>query len=613
MTAELINSKNDCPSRNSLINKRLALEISFQDGIRIRSLTNLLTPDPVVYSERSEGNELFFLKKGETICPSKEFIFADPVLVRDETEELLTVSAHHPVLGIRIRVCFLNNLEDTISILFQMAEDTAEDSRDNYTLHSPFLSNLRLGNPKGQKYYFPSNPVSKKSGSSAVSLYSCAHLPLVITDPNDEAGFAVSFPTLSDLGPAVQNRNVELWNLSSMEELQNHSLILRPGRTLADMFEISICGLKHGWREAFARTRKAFREKLDLRQYERPELQWFHNTLLHHFTFLYTREAYDYKTQKPDIDRICQDGDEFGGYDTLTFWHQYPQLGVDERTQWDFFRDFPGGIKGLNAAVAAAHTHGIKVLLPYKPWDIPDSQSMEDVGRQITGLLADTDADGFFLDTMDQAPSKFRKSADSVKPEAVFCSEQHPSNLNALSLLTASWDQIDAAGCMPETDLLRFLLPEHTSPQISRWSIGTDKDALINRAIFSGAGLVIWQDIFGTWLPYSPEQKARIRDYKKIWSEHRSCFQSPEPIPFYPVKQEHIYCSYFPDEQNREAIFTFYNDNSQEITGALTFLENPQFHRCRCLLGNAQFSIENGLVTGRLPAGETVVCLLAAD
>ena len=307
------------------------------------------------------------------------------------------------------------------------------------------------------------------------------------------------------------------------------------------------------------------------------------------------------------MDKIIKEGEEFGGYDTLTFWHQYPQLGVDDRSQWDFFRDFPGQTAGLANAIAQAHRRGLKVLLPYKPWDISSSQSMADAGEQIAGLIRDTDADGFFLDTMDQAPEKFRQAADSAKSGVVFCSEQHPATEDALSVLTASWDQFWDRPCMPGIDLLRFMLPEHNAPLISRWLIGSEKDSLIDRAIFSGAGLVIWQDIFGAWLPYSPAQKERIRQYKAVWEKYKAYFNGPSPIPLYPTVPDRLYCNYFTDEAESGAVCTFYNDSTEKITGLLTVNRNKKFKKGSLILGNSLLCFEDDKITGTILPGETAV------
>lgn len=592
---------------NNLILKNhiLYLELHCQNGIFIKKYGNLLIPDPVVCTR--EKGELFVLTAEDTALHTGDFIVTDICRIQDKTEELCSISLENSANRLHLRVCLVNNLKDTISVIFQMADDSPDGYQKNWNLHSPFLANLCLPVSDGCRVYYPENPVSRKNGAPAMQMYAQAHLPLVLTDSDDRAGLAVSFPSLSDLEVAVQNRNAELWHLASDSDLKKHSLPLRPTHILADMAEFSICGLREGWREAFGRTRTAFRKSLDLRQYRRPEFEWFRDAFLHHFSFLYSKEAYDYENNRTDIEKLAKDGEDFGGYDTVTLWHQYPRLGVDMRTQWDFFRDYPGSLSGLADTIRTAHEKNIRVFLPYKPWDLPDSQSMNDITEHLAELIKITDADGFFLDTMDSAPHKFRESADRAKPGVLFCSEAHPATGDSLALLTASWDQFWSRRCMPEVDLLRFLLPEHLAPQISRWKFGREKDEFINRAIFSGAGLVIWQDVFGSWLPFTAEQKEKIRMYKKLWTAHKKIFQGSNPIPYYPVKNRSIYCNYFTDDEQTGVIYTLYNDSDSEIDGIVLRHNTPALSNLHCLWGGADFTLKNGEVSGILPPQEVTV------
>ena len=39
------------------------------------------------------------------------------------------------------------------------------------------------------------------------------------------------------------------------------------------------------------------------------------------------------------------------------------------RSQFDLFEAMPGGLAGVRAVVHELHAKGIKVLIPYNPWD----------------------------------------------------------------------------------------------------------------------------------------------------------------------------------------------------------------------------------------------------
>ncbi len=47
----------------------------------------------------------------------------------------------------------------------------------------------------------------------------------------------------------------------------------------------------------------------------------------------------------------------------------YPRIGVDDRNQFDFYRDMPGGLNGLRELSRRCHRRNVKVLIDYNPWD----------------------------------------------------------------------------------------------------------------------------------------------------------------------------------------------------------------------------------------------------
>jgi len=72
----------------------------------------------------------------------------------------------------------------------------------------------------------------------------------------------------------------------------------------------------------------------------REDLRWIRDTCLCHFTYAFSREFFDYESGRPDLDKLLQEGEAFGGYDCILLWHEYPRLGLDSRTQWDFYDDY---------------------------------------------------------------------------------------------------------------------------------------------------------------------------------------------------------------------------------------------------------------------------------
>ena len=50
-------------------------------------------------------------------------------------------------------------------------------------------------------------------------------------------------------------------------------------------------------------------------------------------------------------------------------WQGYPNIGIDDRNQFDMLESLPGGIESLREMVNDFAKFGVRVLLPYLPWD----------------------------------------------------------------------------------------------------------------------------------------------------------------------------------------------------------------------------------------------------
>ena len=70
------------------------------------------------------------------------------------------------------------------------------------------------------------------------------------------------------------------------------------------------------------------------------------------------------------VDRYLDDVTaRYGGIDAVLLWHSYPNIGVDARNQFDMLRSLPGYPTQVKAAVDRFHARGVRVLLPFNPWD----------------------------------------------------------------------------------------------------------------------------------------------------------------------------------------------------------------------------------------------------
>jgi hypothetical protein len=297
------------------------------------------------------------------------------------------------------------------------------------------------------------------------------------------------------------------------------------------------------WHAAFFAFKKYIRSRFDFTYYRRPVQEKYRQRFVSHFTFLYGKDIYDPAANRFRIDTFLEEGRlNFGGYDYMLLWHDYPRMGIDDRDQIDMYEDMPGGLPGLKQMIDRAHAQGVQVFIPYKPWDIMKGRGDRFVQEaRIAGAIG---SDGVFLDTMDESDLAFREALDAVNPDNVFVSEGRP-NLKAAQLVTGSWNQSgDATNRMPNVDLFRFIIPEHNVHNINRSA--RTRNQLVLNALFNGVGFIVWEDIFGEINRYSWDERILINRYSRIIHENRDAYLTAEPVPLVPALRKDLFVNAFP-------------------------------------------------------------------
>jgi hypothetical protein len=124
------------------------------------------------------------------------------------------------------------------------------------------------------------------------------------------------------------------------------------------------------FREALAAWRETTRNRLSYNDalYRRKEFAWSASNYACCFVMMCDETFYNWPAGRYTVDAFLEQGQrEFGGYDSVVLWHAYPRIGLDERNQFDFYRDMPGGLTGVRDAVRQFHRHGVRVYIDYNP------------------------------------------------------------------------------------------------------------------------------------------------------------------------------------------------------------------------------------------------------
>jgi formylglycine-generating enzyme required for sulfatase activity len=306
---------------------------------------------------------------------------------------------------------------------------------------------------------------------------------------------------------------------------------------------------------------------LDLKLYDRDDLKWLSKNFACHFTFMYDQSFY-YPDSGYTIESFLQDGiDEFGGYDSVMLWHAYPRIGVDDRNQFDFYRDMPGGLEGLREVVDQFHSRDVKVFINYNPWDKATRDDGITDQEALAEMVAALNVDGIFLDTMFAASEGLRDAVDAKRKGVTFVPEALPETKDIGSLM-GSWFQFWENPFTPALLHHKWIEPRHMQYQINRW-IGLHPhkrhhDDQINNAFFNGSGMMIWENIFASYNPWPAVDRALWRRAVRILHAYPDHFVDGVWDPFYPTEDPTAFANRW--TLGDSTLFTLINTGSTKDT-----------------------------------------------
>ena len=276
------------------------------------------------------------------------------------------------------------------------------------------------------------------------------------------------------------------------------------------------------------RNERKVRIGFDSSEYDRPELKWTQSSFIQPQMMVHERYFYDPASRNYTVDRYLDDLDRrYGGIDCVLIWHPYPNLGIDDRDQFDLLRDLPGGLEGVRKMISDFHRRGVKVLFPILPWD----QGTRDEGDKewtITAkLMAEIGADGINGDTFEGVPRAFRVASDATGHPIALEPEGGPSD-EAAQWNNLTWGYWDYQ-FVPAVSRYKWLEHRHMVNMTDRWA--QDKTDDLHAAFFNGIGYVSWENIWGIWNQITPRDAEALRRVSKIERAFANMLISPDWEP----------------------------------------------------------------------------------
>jgi formylglycine-generating enzyme required for sulfatase activity len=340
------------------------------------------------------------------------------------------------------------------------------------------------------------------------------------------------------------------------------------------------------FRAALAAWRARVRSQLhyDDVLYRRPEFAWAASNYSCCFIMLCDETFCDSQAGQFAVEEFLERGRrDFGGYDSVVLWQAYPRIGLDQRNQFDFYRDQPGGLPGLRSVVRRFHRQGVKVYIDYNPWDTGTRREEEADIVALAGIVRAIEADGLFLDTLNKPGADFRRQLDAARPGVILESEDAVP-LENIREQHASWAQWFQDSRAPGVLKQKWFEPRHMQHGIRRWD--HDHSAELQTAWMNGSGMLVWENVFGTWMPWNELDRSILRAMLPIQRRYTRLFQEGGWTPLIPVAQPGVFASLWQDGGLR--LWTLVNRAESERAGVFLKVRTDDKERCFDLVAGAE-------------------------
>ena len=307
--------------------------------------------------------------------------------------------------------------------------------------------------------------------------------------------------------------------------------------------------------------------------YRRPELQWAQRNFVHTLAMVEDRNFYDAVSGRYTVGRYLDDLESrYGGIDSVLLWYVYPNIGIDDRNQFDLVRDLPGGLDGLRSVVAEFHERDVKVFLPTMPWDYGTREPGRPHWEAIAELVEAVGADGINGDTYNGVPRAFFDACDARGRPVVLQPESTATAEEALIWNVQSWTKKVPPDLIPSVPKFKWLEPRHMINIENRWS--RDRNADLQHAFFNGIGYVAWENVWGIWNELTPRDGETLRRIANIQRRFAPLLVSADWTPYEKTLQAGVFASRFP--ARGLCLWTLVNRNECDVGGEQIVVEHRE-------------------------------------
>ncbi len=307
--------------------------------------------------------------------------------------------------------------------------------------------------------------------------------------------------------------------------------------------------------------------KFDDSLMERKDLKWIRSCYAINLMMCWDKRFYDYKDGSFHVKEYLEKMKKLmGGYDVYCIWPTWPALGMDQRNQWDMFRDLPGGYPKLREISDICHNEGSHFFLSYNPWD-GSTRASDKKFDGMTTITKELNIDGFVLDTQGGSSKTLQDAADAARHGVVMYSEGMAVPVNMQGIVSGRVH--NALYYAPLLNLNKLIKPDFAIFRVADEAHEPIRREF-NMSFFNG---------YGTELnSFSPGKFEWSEDQLKYWGSlliiqraNSNNFLQSSYLPLVPTTTDSIYVNKWPTKD--KTIYTIYNLHPAGYSGNLFEVE----------------------------------------
>jgi len=329
---------------------------------------------------------------------------------------------------------------------------------------------------------------------------------------------------------------------------------------------------QEGLREMFQQRSlydvKTFNDSL----YHRKDLEWIRKSYVVHLLMSWDNQFYDSKDHSYHLIDFLKKGlPLYGGDDVVGIWPTWPSLGIDQRNQFDLFRDLPGGLSKIKALADSCHKMNTNMFICYNPWD--GSTRGEGHLSGLADIIRETNSDGAVLDTQGASSHELQAAADSVKPGVIMYPEGMAVPRDMQGVVAGRVH--NALYYAPMLNLNKFIKPEFAIFRVAE----VYKEPIrreFSLSFFNGYGTEI--NMFSPGMPANLDDEYRyLGQTVRILRENTTNFTGKAYTPLISTNRDSIWVNEWPSAS--KTIYTIYSVIPGGYNGSLFEIKNkPATH-----------------------------------